>query len=111
MNDVVKLLKHAKHIISNKSNWTQHYFAHNAAGHRESALSRQAVCWCSLGALQKSYREIGKDYDYFETATHCLHEAARKLNYTSAPELNDTSTHTNVMRMFNKAMKIAKRIS
>ena len=47
-------------LLTDKSRWTQHHFAVNAAGRAVPEESRDAVCWCLSGAIRLCY---GKDDD------------------------------------------------
>jgi len=49
-------------LFSKKKNWTQEAYARNAKGDIVTPLSKDAVCWCLMGAMQKCYPSAKKRF-------------------------------------------------
>jgi hypothetical protein len=65
-----------------KTRWTQGLYAKDKEGHDVSPLSRKAVCWCLLGALEKVSSDTDTMYD--------LQNAFQEVRSTNVLNYNDT---------------------
>lgn len=101
----IELLRAAKSLIEKEARWTQSAFARDVYGFPAIITSARACKWCSVGAVSatRSNLEIPRSEEH--AATHALHEAAKKLSYRDAMQLNDLTNHALVMRMFNLAIE------
>lgn len=88
-----------------KARWTQAALARDVHGAPALVTSAKTCKWCSVGAVSatRSNLEIPRSEEH--AATHALHEAAKKLSYRDAMQLNDLTNHALVMRMFDLAIE------
>jgi hypothetical protein len=122
MNKTQRLLAAAKAIIADPAKWIKGKYAIAAEdatsmgygckvpSHFALLLGYQpnAVCFCSVGALQKA---AGEDGDW-GGASLFLDKAVKRLTdgkFEHTPRFNDapTTTHEDVMAMFDKAIELA----
>ena len=102
-----ELLIKAQAVIADPEHWTQDWYAHNAEGQDVGPSTPDAVCWCSLGALEKvAYEE--NTYAARFAATRCLFEVSAECGYSGIADFNDNSSHEAVMKAWDKAIKLAK---
>ena len=97
----------AKATIADPKHWTQGFFAKDAEGHDVGPAKPDAVCWCSLGALDKVVHEEN-DYSACFAATRYLFEVSAECGYSGIPDFNDCSSHEAVMKAWDKAIQPAK---
>ncbi len=102
-----ELLTKAKAVIADPKHWTQGWYAKDAEGQPVGPRESYAVCWCSLGALDKVAHEENT-YKTCLAATGYLFEASAECGYIGIPYFNDNSSHEAVMRAWDKAIKLAK---
>ena len=102
-----ELLIKAKAVIADPKHWTQGWYAHNADGFDVGSCEPEAVCWCSVGALDKVAHEEGAVDARFEAASY-LFKVADEFGCSDIPDLNDHSSHETVMKAWDKAIKLAK---
>jgi len=96
--EVKQTLIKARELISKPENWTQRAAARTASGHRTSALSTNAVCYCAMGALLKIS-------PLYQGSRHI--DMLAKAMDDSVAYYNDTHTHAEVLAMFDKAIELA----
>jgi hypothetical protein len=60
--DRIETLRRARELIAPEGAWTQGQNARNAAGLTVDPLGRDAVCWCSYGAILRSVTSAA-DFD------------------------------------------------
>lgn len=48
-----KKLRAARELIARPGTWTQGYYARNARGQNVQVTSKNAVCWCLVGAVER----------------------------------------------------------
>ena len=102
-----ELLTKAKAVIADPRRWTQGWYAKDAEGQPVGSRKSYAVCWCSVGALDKvAYEE--NTYKTFFAATEYLGVVADEFGCSSIPDLNDHSSHETVMKAWDRAIKLAK---
>ena len=100
-----KALKQARKVIKDEANWTQNVEARRADGSFCPPQSEEAVCWCTVGAIEKVTPEDSYVSDY---AVRVLARAAGLyVTFSVWGDLgiwNDRSTHAEVMAAFDKAI-------
>lgn len=110
MNKVAGFLIEAKKLIEDPTKWTQGWFAKNAIGSNVSSLSESVVCFCSLGALERTEGRELWDTKYGERLlsrdAQVVLETAMKC---SVENYNDTHTHAEVMQKWDDAIELAKQ--
>ncbi len=88
----------ARKLIADPKNWTQIFAARNANGIPVHPTDGDAVCFCAVGAVQKTTAEGG--------AGGCLRLIGRHLpKGTNLPQFNDSHTHEEVLQLFDKAIQ------
>ena len=102
-----ELLTKAKALIADPKHWTQGWYAQDAKGHRTVPSTPKAVCWCSIGALDKVAREENTYSPKLEAAKY-LTKVSAECGYSGIPDFNDSSSHETVMKAWDKAIKLAK---
>ncbi len=105
-----ELLTKAKAVIADPKHWAQGQYAKDAKGYSTGPAEPYAVCWCSLGALEKVAYEEEDLPTYSDTrlaAMRYLAEVSAECGY-SITDFNDNSSHEAVMRAWDKAIKLAK---
>jgi hypothetical protein len=95
-----ELLIAAKDKISNPKNWTTHAAAKDVYDKQISVYSKEAVCWCSMGAVESLVDPTMGIL--IEKAWQRLREAAGCF----ISEYNDSHTHEEVMELFDKAIEL-----
>lgn len=101
--DKLKILTRARALIADPARWTQGDYARDANGKSVLPNSRYAVCWCSVGALRKVTRcAILPDCAYLALSDGIG-------SHKSVHAFNDASTHEEVLLLFDRAIKKAKK--
>lgn len=105
----VEILKRARALIANPCNWVQGAYVVDRTGMSAPICSSRAVAFCSIGAVMRVTNKILKldgsvGVDDENDAIDALDDAARYFGADSAPDLNDTSTHAEVLQMFDLAI-------
>lgn len=105
MNPVLEALKEGRETISNPARWTQAAYARPAgkAG-IVSSDSRDAVCWCSVGALFKVRWKYG--HQATNAAEDILDRIAieRDGGVLGMIGYNDRHTHAEVLAVWDEAI-------
>lgn len=102
-----ELLTKAKALIADPKHWTQGWYAKDAKGHSTVPSTPNAVCWCSVGAIDKVAREENTYSPKLEAAKY-LTKVSAECGYSGIPDFNDSSSHETVMKAWDKAIKLAK---
>ena len=102
-----ELLTKAKAVIADPKHWTQGWYAKDAEGQPVGPRKSYAVCWCSLGALDKVAHEENT-YSTHSTTAGYLDVVSVECGYSGIPDFNDNSSHEIVMKAWDKAIKLAK---
>ena len=102
-----ELLVKAKAVIADPKHWTQGQYAKDVKGYSTGPSTPDAVCWCSLGALDKVAHEENTYSTHLTTAGY-LAVVADECGYSGIPDFNDNSSHETVMKAWDKAIKLAK---
>lgn len=105
------ILKEARALIEDPSHWTQGELARDADGCLTEVLSPSAVCWCSIGALEKVSTKRTAAAE--RRASDVLYEAGKYL-FPLHPEgfhttqriarVNDNQSHAEVLAVFDDAI-------
>jgi hypothetical protein len=91
--------------IKDKKHWTQGYYARDSAKFTVSPNSPNAVCWCSVGALQKE--AIVNDV-IMQEVSEALNQASIEAGFSNIATANDTLPHPKVMAIWKRAGEILK---
>ena len=102
-----ELLVKAKAVIADPKHWTQGWYAKDAEGKSVGPRNPDAVCWCSLGALDKVAHEENANGACL-AATEYLVVVSDECGYSSISDFNDNLSHEAVMRKWDEAIKLAK---
>ena len=102
-----ELLTKAKALIADPEHWTKGWYAHNAEGQDVGPAEPDAVCWCSLGALEKVAHEE-HTCGACLAATRYLAKVSDECGYSGIPYFNDNSSHETVMKAWDRAIELAK---
>ena len=102
-----ELLIKAKAVIADPKHWTQGSYAKVAEGRNVGPAKPDAVCWCSIGAIDKVAHEESTYAARF-AATRYLAVVSDKYGSSGIPDFNDNSSHETVMKAWDKAIKLAK---
>jgi hypothetical protein len=104
------VLRSARNLITEPSKWTQNHFAKDENGNALlDGYAQQAVCWCSIGALEKV---VGGCVPSYDKPSQLLMKAGailtgcQKYNF-SISAYNDSHTHQEVLNLFDTAIAIA----
>lgn len=106
---VSAFMTEAKKVIEDPANWTIGWFARNADGFDVSALSETATCFCSLGAIER-YAKCELEEDLVGGVRSLSREAQCRLECVmgmAVEDFNDNHTHSEVMTMWDEAIKTA----
>lgn len=101
-SEAVRILRHAKALISDKEHWIKDEFATNAEGEVVPMYDNSACNFCSVGANRKAAgsgrAEISRPYLAMATAIMTLGA------HSHIARFNDFSTHEEVMELFDVAI-------
>ena len=105
MTSTAEILKAARKLIEKPENWTKGAFARSAKGSRVRPVYKGAVCFCSIGALQKV--SVGGNY------TDAINFLRREVpeDCMGVMAFNDSRTHSEVLDLFSKAIAAAEASS
>lgn len=99
-------LRAAKALIDTPKKWTRGASARDKFGEPTMLVSEEACSWCTMGALSVVSDYADKfERDGFERARGYL---KRVIPCRMVADYNDSHTHEEVMRMFDKAIEIAE---
>lgn len=102
-----ELLVKAQAVIADPEHWTQDWYARDAKGHHTGPSTPEAVCWCSIGAIDKvAHEEV--IYSTRLMVEGYLARVADDCGYSDIPDFNDNSSHEAVMKAWDEAIRLAK---
>lgn len=120
MNQVQKDLIAAKELIKDPKNWTFGSRAKNAKGEIVHTFNSSAVCFCSVGAVEKVLGDrvvdcISGIYSELNPTIKFLNAACREYGFKTVWGFNDEmylfsydgSGHNMVMDIFDDAIQLA----
>jgi hypothetical protein len=99
-----ELLTAGLDLIRDPKNWTTHTFARDALGNPIYELDDGATCFCSIGALYRSFRKAGNEeinQTYYTARSLLDHATPSDHNIVRA---NDRSTHDEVIQIWERAI-------
>jgi len=97
-----EILKAARTLISKPENWTQRAFARTKLGGGGVATSYRAVCFCTVGGLVKAIHDLeitGEEHPLSKLITYL-----ETFITGEVADFNDSSTHAEVLELFDKAI-------
>lgn len=104
-----EILLAAKELISSPEKWTMKVFARNRIEFEVDPVSSAACKWCAVGAIIREAKRLKVDG---ESALVFLRKATKDWGIHgssgSAPILNDRGNHAEVMKLFDRAIELAK---
>lgn len=106
-NPALEILEQAQNLIRDPEHWITDYYASDNRGDLCEPSEERATCFCSVGAVMRASGTSGLNY---RRAKRLLDQAVEKHapNYAGIVDYNDSHTHADVMRMFNKAKEMAR---
>ena len=113
MDIVTCVLRKAREIITPEDRWTKGVLARDSQGRSVSADSKDAVCFCAMGAIDKaafqqyrtsahlSFMEVG------DTASDAISVLGEEVGTRTVNVWNDdpNTTHEDVLEMFDRTIK------
>lgn len=97
-----ELLVKGRELISDEKRWTKGAFARDGNGHSLNPWNITAVCFCSIGALQRTH---SKTDSTFHGAMAALDKA---MSEDGVIYFNDTQTHSEVLAAWDRAIAASK---
>lgn len=104
MTSTAEILKAARKLIEKPENWTKGAFARSACKGRVRPKYKGAICFCSIGALQRV-----SEGSYGDAIGFLKRELPE--GFHGIMEFNDKSTHSEVLDLFSKAIAAAEASS
>ena len=110
MQKVSDFLIEAKKVIEDPTHWTTGWFAKDSSGVNCSSLDVRAVCFCSLGAIERhDKRELLHSELSGDDAVSALAiKALENVMDFDVEDFNDEHTHEEVMQKWDEAINLAK---
>ncbi len=116
--DVGMDLRRARARIENPDAWLRKYLACRSDGEPTDPDSENAVCWCARGALEAEGCYVlaeGEDLAELGDAPEqepwwWLHMEANRSGYSSIESFNDSQSHAEVLRLFDRAIARAEAV-
>jgi hypothetical protein len=109
----IDILKTGKAVIANPENWTKFYMATDEYGRMTPLNSPQACKWCMSGALHRAFHELGGvdehgdpkpgTVEIFRDISNTF-SVLTGMNFMSVYNDHRTTTHTDVMNIFDRAI-------
>lgn len=97
----------AKLLITTEQHWLKGTYAANSKGQWVPIYHPTASCFCSLGAIRKTYPQDLQAYDWLHKA---INESANtyKSAFSAIAEFNDNNPHKTVLQMWDRAITLAQ---
>jgi hypothetical protein len=101
-------LSRARELLSDPAKWSQQYHARDADNQPTSIDSPTARSWCVIGALLvgNTYDRLYEERRHLERAVVTLHPDIPAM-FTSIERFNDHRTHSEVLAVFDEAIRSA----
>lgn len=99
MNTAKEILTTARKLISDENNWTQGAYARNIAGDSVLYNDPTAICFCSIGALERVNKG---SRDPIVIAYRAL--ATELGGGSNIVQFNDKATHQEVLALFDRVI-------
>ena len=100
-----EILRKVRDLLSDPARWTKGWFAKDSSENPCVPTSKDAVCWCALGAMRKQLGYV--EDDLFMEITRDLEAILKKQGYNhSLATFNDdpATTHNQMMKLLNLAI-------
>lgn len=104
--NIADTLKAAWAVIDRPEKWTQDTFARDNEGVEVASLSEYAVCWCSLGALNKTSDD--RLFTKGQAAQFLTDVVQQHFDWPSIDFFNDTHSYEEVASLWATAIKLAE---
>lgn len=109
MIKATELLVEAKSLIEDPKNWTTGWFAKQEDGSIADSCDKYAVCFCSLGALERVYGvHTDNDQEGIGEAMYQARCALDSVMHSDVPGYNDGHTHAEVMSKWDEAIELVR---
>jgi hypothetical protein len=90
-------------LLSDKSKWTKSTFARDSKGESVQAWGEDAVCWCTLGAIQRCYRQSREGLSKAREVAGRLEQAASVQHFGGIiAHWNDAATYEEVVALLKE---------
>ena len=102
-----------KELLSDPSRWTKGHLARGANGSPISHFSKDAVCWCQLGAAQKIRFTFDLELRPAAISSQFIrNDIARLFGFSCAIGFNDhpDTTHEMLMKFYDECIKESKKV-
>ena len=96
MNEIIRVLKEARELISKPENWTQGASARDSYRVSCESSALRATCWCATGAILKTRTMAA--YRFYEPLLETLSAMGQVVGI---PRFNDSNTHRAVIKLFD----------
>lgn len=107
-----EVLISAKTLIDSPEKWTQEEYARDANG-RGVLPVEDAVCFCSIGAIIRTAHDLSLNpmdrYNAVDRLTQTVGDEPTDYQSMTIAEFNDNRSHAEVMRIWDKAIALAKQ--
>lgn len=101
----IKVLIHARKLITDPAHWTQGYAVRDAEGNSDVPIDK-AVCFCAIGACMRAEHDLKTAYAASSDPLYdTLHELGIKYGLA---DYNDSHTHEEVLALFDKTINRLK---
>lgn len=98
-------LRAAKALIDTPEKWTKGEYATGPHGTYASQYSDNAVCYCAMGAIERAdYLDGDWGAHFFLRKTAIERGAMGVIDFNDAP----TTTHADIMKLFDDAIALAE---
>jgi hypothetical protein len=105
MSEVTEVLVAARELIVEPDRWTKRTLAANEEGVGVDPTSEEAVCWCTVGAIQKAAASANNPDELEHLAVRAMFNTY--IPYYPLGDWNDGSTHELVLSVFDKAIELS----
>lgn len=105
MKTTKEILIEAKNKISDPKKWTKRAYARDVDGSHVGAGEPEAVCWCSVGAIDAVLWQQDDESGAFNKAFAVL---LAQTSENCIIKMNDQSSHADVMAAFDAAIEAAQ---
>jgi hypothetical protein len=107
----VEVLRGARELLADKKRWARETYARDAEGNSVESLSRDAICWCVAGAIERVARGTAGPF----LPALLAFARANEVKIPSDDEVvelacmrvgtyNDSSEHAAIVQAFDKAI-------
>lgn len=112
---ILDILKETRSILRDRTQWTTKVYARNAVGVACTAIDASAVCWCTVGAIQKAAADrLGGGDDAWDLADSVMAYLVERTGDSADPavisyesqlaDINDRQGHDVVLDLLDGAI-------